>query len=485
MAEAETETDAGDTRRGRIGLVLAPLLGLVIAVAPLGLAYRAHAVAVIFGVVVVLWVTEVVPLAVTSLLIPPALVVSGVTNADTAFAGFGDPLLYLFIGGFFLAGAMHRHGLDRRIARRLLSSPLIGGRPSRTRLAFLVATTTLSAWISNTATAVIMLPILSGTLRTRDDAPANEQTFATSTLLTIAYAATIGGMATLVGSPPNGITVRLLERAGIDFGFVDWLVVGVPTAALIATLMHVSGMRRHARDDVGVTLVPPVASASPITRGERITLIAFGLAIVGWIVPDVAASFALPFGETLARVLPASVVAMLASSILFFARDHNRERVLPWTEATKIEWGIVMLYAGGIALGEQMFETGLAASMSRALLDVSGVTTVWGLTAVLLVFSCVFSEGCSNVACVNMVLPLGIAAAIELGVSPIPPALAVGLGSSAGFMLPIASAPNAIVYGTGRVAVSAMVREGAALDAIAIIVIFVVLRTLCPLLGWA
>lgn len=480
----EAGEDAGHTRRGRVGAVLAPLVGLAIAIAPLGLPPAAHRVAVVFGVVVVMWVTEVVPLAVTSLLVPPALVLAGVTSAEQAFAGFGDPLLYLFVGGFFLAKAMHRHGLDRRIARALVTSRLIAGRPGRVRAAFLVATFVLSMWISNTATAVIMLPLVLGSLRGREGTRAADA-FASSTLLTVGYAATIGGMGTLVGSPPNGIAVRFLERAGVAFGFVDWLKVGFPVAALIALGMHVSRLRGYAREDAGISLETDLGADAPMSRGERVALVAFAVAVVGWIVPDVAASFGLPGGESLARALPGSVVALMAAAIVFVARDGEGGRVLPWEEATKIEWGIVMLYAGGIALGEQMFETGLAAAMSRALLDASGVSSVWSLTFVLLVFSLVFSEGCSNVACANMVMPIGIAAAVELGVSPIPPALAVGLGASSGFMLPIASAPNAIVYGTGRVPLTAMLRAGLTLDLIAIAAIFLALRILCPLFGWS
>ncbi len=463
--------------RARIGLILAPLAAAIVTLAPLSdpgthpgppLTPEAHRLAAIFVAVVIAWITECIPIAVTALLVAPLMILFGVTNARAAFSPYADPLLFLFVGGFMIAAAMQRHGLDRRIALGLVSSRFVAGRPARVRAAFVFAAISLSMWISNTATCAILVPIVLGT---QDDLDQRD-------ILTIAYACSIGGMGTLVGSPPNAITARLLGEAGYEIGFLTFSALGLPTVILMSVALLVL-MRRNGT--LAAEVPPPKERA--FTRGELNVALAFALAVAGWVIPGLLRASDAEIAPAVSRALPGGGVALLAASTLFMTRDEKGEMTLPWPEAAKIDWGIIMLFGGGIALGKQMFHTGLAAAMSHAFVEFTGVADLATLTVVVAVFTIFFTEVCSNTASSNMLVPLVIAAATEIGVSPVPPALAVGLAASCAFMLPIATGPNAIVYGTGRVTMPTMMRSGFALNIAGALIVCAVLWILCPWLG--
>lgn len=467
-------------------MALAPAALLVLWLAPLPLEPEAHRLAAIFAAVVIAWVTEALPIPVTALLIAPAMVLAGVTDAKTAFAPYADPLLFLFVGGFFIAKAMTRHGLDRRIAKALVSVPGVAGRPRRVRLAFMVAGLLLSMWISNTATTAILLPILIGTFGSKSDAKGEA-----GGILAVAYACSIGGLGTLVGSPPNLITARFLDSLpGVEFGFVEWMMLGLPSALVMMLFAYGLSLVQAplpATDAHGTTESKgddlPV-SRRPWNRGEYFTALAFALAVLGWIVPGVWKATGSELGRAVASALPGGAVALLAASVLFAGRDEKGERVLPWQEAAHIDWGIIMLFGGGISLGTQMFDTGLAAALSRGFVAATGIEGLWTLTALVTVFTIFFTEVCSNTASANMLVPLVVAVANELEVSPLPPALAVGLAASCAFMLPIATGPNAIAFGTGRIPLPTMMRSGWWLNVACAFGVFLLLRLLLPLYGW-
>lgn len=467
----------GGFARRKVGLVLTPALFAAVWFAPLGLEPRAHRLAAVFVAVIVAWVTEVVPISVTALLIAPAMVVAAITDSETAFAPYADPLIFLFIGGFFIARAMTRHGLDRRLARSLMSFRLVRGSPVRIRMAFMMSAVVLSMWISNTATAAILVPILLGTLPD-DDAESG------GSVLAIAYAASVGGMGTLIGSPPNFITVRFLqEQAAVQLDFVQWMGIGVP-AALVLVVVLGTVLQKLAPP-------PPIESKitlvdSPWSKGELVTAGCFALAVAGWTIPGVMRAVGAPYAAEAARALPIGAVAILASAPLFLLLDDDgKTPVLPWHDAARIDWGLILLFGGGLSLGAQMFDTGLAAAIGRWFLATTGISSLWGLTAALVVFTVFFTEACSNTASSNMIVPLAIAAAIELGVSPVPPALAVGLAASCAFMLPIATGPNAVAYGTGLLALPQMMRIGFVLNIVAALTLLAVLYALTSLHGWA
>lgn len=455
--------------RGRAALLAVVLFAATLAL-PTGLALGAHRLLALFVAVIVLWVSEALPIAVTALAIPAGLVLLGITDERSAFVSFADPLLFLFIGGFFLARAMTRHGLDQRIAGAIVRARWMRGSPARVRLGFVLAAVVLSMWVSNTAAAAILVPILLGAApRPTPEAPRPAE----GSLLAVAYASSVGGLGTLVGSPPNLITARLLTGAGTRFGFLEWLVLGLPVAAVLAAVVYVVLSARFPA--LGTTDLTQ-AARTPWSRGERVTALCFGLAALGWILPGVMHAAELPGHAEVSRLFPGGVVAVLASLPLFGLRDDTGDVVLPWHDAARIEWGLILLFGGGIALGSQMIETGLAQALSVRFLALSGVTDVWTLTACAAVFTIFFTETCSNTAAANIVVPLVIAASTQLGVSPVAPAMAVGLTASCAFMLPIATGPNALVFATGAVSQSAMIRVGFWLNLICALVIVAWLR---------
>lgn len=485
------ETLAPGRLRTWTGALGAPLVFLVLWIAPLPLERPAHHLAAVFAAVLVLWITEVIPIAATALLVAPLLVVCGVATPKEAFRHYADPLLYLFVGGFFMAEAMSKHGLDRRIAKAIVGAPWVGGRPARVRVAMIAGPALLSMWVSNTATAAIFVPILIGLLGKRG----GDARGAAGSVLAVAYACSVGGLGTLVGSPPNLIAVRFLEEAGVSLGFVGWLAVGFPSAVALAIAIHfvmrflfpVASPKQGGHGDDGE---PPWGRAfddvpQAWRRGEIATAVSFGLAVLGWTVPGFAQALDLSLPDVLERLLEPGVVALLAASILFAIPDASGGRVLGWRDATRIDWGTILLFGGGIALGTQLVDTGLASVISRGFVELTGIRELWTFTALCCLFTIFFTEICSNTASANMLVPLVIAIAVELGVSPVPPALAVGIAASCAFMLPIATGPNAIVYATGRVTQGQMIRAGFVLNVVSTLIVVALLRVLCPLLGWA
>lgn len=498
--ENQPDESAGDAEPGPhwrywVGLISAPLALVVVPWLPLGLEPEAHRLAAVFLAVVIAWITEVVPVAVTALLIAPLLVAFRVCDAQSAFRWYADPLLFLFVGGFFIAKAMHRHGLDRRMASALMSLPFARSSPKASLAALLLAACAMSMWVSNTATCAMLVPILLG-LPGMGAPKAGERDPATAGLLALAYVCSAGGIGTLVGTPPNLIAVRLLGEAGTTIGFVQWLAIGLPVALLIALACFLMTVR--APKAKGAAASAPIATAAPsprgpLSRGEWITALSFGLAVIGWVVPDVLEMLEVPgAGEIAARTNPGAV-AVLASLPLFLVPDARKagapaaatEAVLPWREGVRIDWGVIMLFGGGISLGKQLVDTGLADVLGRGVVESTGVSDLWALTALTCVFTIFFTEVCSNTASTNMLVPIVIGIATRAGVSPVPPALAVALAASCAFMLPIATGPNAIVYGTERVPQASMMRAGFGLNLISAAIVFGVLRVICPLMGWS
>jgi solute carrier family 13 (sodium-dependent dicarboxylate transporter), member 2/3/5 len=466
--------------RFRWPLLAIPVAAIVVSLLPLDVEPRAHSVAVVFAMAVIAWMTEIVPLPVTSLVIPALLTASGAVSAKAAFIGFGDPILFIFVGAFFMAAAMNRHGLDRRLAEQLLGARLFRGRPLLAFGAFLFVTAAMSMWISNTATMAIMLPIFVGT---RDLSGPGAHEKREAGVLTLAYAASVGGMGMLVGSPPNAIATRFLDQAlgEESFGYVDWAMFGLPSALVMASLLFAVFLFRGGR-----TLridAPESRARGPLSRGEKVTLGCFLAAVAGWSLPGIAKAADLPYADFWNDRLNPGAVALVAALPLFFVRDRDDEAILAWRDGAKIDWGIIMLFAGGISLGEAMVETKLAEAMGAALVEGGGIAGLWSLTAVAILFTILFTEICSNTAAANILVPLVIAAAATLGVSPIPPAIGVGLAASCAFMLPVATGPNAIAYGSGEVTAREMIRYGFLLNILSAFVLTGLLFVLSKIAG--
>jgi sodium-dependent dicarboxylate transporter 2/3/5 len=476
-------------RRRTTGLFLGPAVLLVLLFAPLPLAPAAHKLAAILAMMVVLWITEALPLAVTALIGPLLTIVLGVVPARTAFAPFADPIIFLFIGSFMLAEAMFVHGLDRRIAFGALSSKLVGGSPVRILIAFGGVSAGISMWISNTATTAMMFPIglsIVSHLTQGRESDAKTREFATAMMLICAFGASIGGIGTPIGTPPNLIGIGMLSRiAGTEISFFEWMVLGVPIVLvlmgfLVAYFYFVALRGLDVQAAGAGRIEEELARLGPVSRGQRNVLVAFGVTVALWLFPGVLAVLGLgqsAFARAYTAAVPESVAAMTGAILLFLLPLNWRARqfTLKWDEAVRIDWGIILLFGGGLAMGELAFSTGLAEAMGRGITSWLPVRSEAALTILFTAVAIVMSEAASNTASANMIVPIAIAVSQASGVDPLQPALGATLGASMGFMMPISTPPNAIVYSSGHVPITAMMRHGVVLDIVGFIVIVVLL----------
>jgi sodium-dependent dicarboxylate transporter 2/3/5 len=479
--------------RRTVGFLLAPAVFLTLLLLPLpALSLEAHRLAAVMATVVVLWVTEALPLPVTALLGASACVALEVAPAKEVFAPFADPLMFLFIGAFILARGIFLHGLDRRVAYAVLSLPWVGERPSRILVAFGAATALISAWISNTATTAMMFGIglsILAALGPRATGTALDPRYASALMLMTSFAASVGGLATPVGTPPNLIGIGFIRsQLGVEVTFFQWMLIGIPVVLVLFAFLGVylnwvgpSGVRelptgaeliRQEREQLG-----------PWTAGQRSVALAFGLTVALWVLPGIAA---LVWGEnnsiylTLSRRMPEGVVALVGASLLFVLPGKDGPAIT-WREATEIDWGVVLLYGGGFALGVLSFQTGLAEAMGRGLTGLLPAHGSLGLLVASVVLSTILSETTSNTASANMVIPVVIAIGRAAGLDPLEAALGATFGASLGFMLPVSTPCNAIVYGSGYIPLGRMMRWGLALDVVGVVVIIVMVRLLSPL----
>ncbi len=485
------------------GFALGPAAALIVWNIPLDVSASAHALAAILAWVVIFWITEPIPIPATALLAPVAAVAFGVGGAKEVFAPFAHPIIFLFIGSFLIAEAMIVHGLDRRIAYWVLTRRVIGESPGRILLAVGLLSAGLSLWVSNTATTAMMLPIATGMLgalasarRNTQDGPASPTAwrYSTALMLMVAYAASVGGLGTVIGTPPNLIGKGLIaDRLGVDIGFVAWMQFGVPIVVVTFAALFVLLYALHPPDLGSLTgaadfLARQRAALGAMGRGERNAAVAFGTAVALWLAPG---GIALIWGADSAlagwydRHIPEAAVALIGAGLLFVLPVDwpARRFTLSWEEAERIDWGTILLFGGGLALGEMMFQTGLSEAIGRGASQALGADSLWTLTAFAIALGIVLSELTSNTASATMVIPVVIAIAQGAGVSALPPALGACLGASFGFMLPISTPPNAIVYGSGLIPIERMIRAGILLDVVGFAVIWAALRILCPLLG--
>jgi solute carrier family 13 (sodium-dependent dicarboxylate transporter), member 2/3/5 len=475
--------------RTRAGLVLAPVVFFAVLRADFSsLNAEAHRLAAVMAAVIVLWITEAVAMPVTALVGASMCVVLRVAPAKEVFAPFADPIMFLFIGSFILARAIFLHGLDRRLAFGVLSLKWVGGSPTRILFAFGAVTAFMSAWISNTATTAMMFAIGMSVLNylMADDAghdPIHPR-YATGLMLMTSFAASIGGLATPVGTPPNLIGLgKIRDSLGVEIPFLKWSLVGAPivVALFLYLFLYLNWLCPAGRADVrGHTLLADERRRlGPWTTGQRSTVIAFAVTVVLWIVPGVVA---LAFGEqsgvyqTWNKRLPESVVALLGAATLFVLPGDRRGKAITWREAVEIDWGVVLLYGGGFALGVLADKTGLAPALGRNLAQLLPSTSGLALLIAATAVATLTSELTSNTASAIIVVPVAISIAQAAGADPLEPALGATFAASLGFMLPVSTPCNAIVYGSGYIPLTRMVRYGLLLDVAGVIVIVIAVR---------
>lgn len=487
--------------RRRVGLFAAPVVFAILWFTPFpGLETPAHRLFAVFGLVITLWISEAIPLPVTALLVPALCVLCGVMGEKEVFRSFGNPILFLFLGSFLLAEAMLRHGLNRRIAFTILGIRAVARSPARVLMAFGAATAFLSMWISNTTAAAMMFPIalaiLSEMARRKSVIAGSEVNvtsldYSVGLMLVTAFAASIGGMATPVGTPPNLIGIGFVEKTlGRELTFFQWMAFGVPLAVMILGFLTFY-LNRVCRAEPGLLgksmdwVQREKGQLGPLSRGERNVLVAFAVTVSLWLLPGVLATV---FGVKSAGYLwlnthlPEGVCALLGAGLLFVLPvDWGRGQfTLSWRQAGNIDWGTIMLFGGGLAMGEAMFATGLAKWIGSGLATGMHANTAFTLIVLFSVIAVLLTETTSNTATASMVVPVAIAISQAAGVDPMQPVIAVCLSASLAFMLPVSTPPNAVVYGSGCVPLLKMVRHGLVMDLFSIAAVVAIVYWLVP-----
>ncbi len=483
--------------RNRAGFFLAPVVFLAIYFAPLNLKPEAHSLAAIIAVVIIFWICESLPMPVTALIGAALCVLFKVADAKTVFAPFADPLMFLFIGSFIIARAIFLHDLDKRFAFGVLSLKIIGARPSRILFAFGAVTAFISAWISNTATTAMMFAIGMSILaflfkQEKETGIKISRNYATAMMLITSFSASIGGLATPIGTPPNVIGLGFIRQIlGAEISFFKWMMIGAPVVVVLYLFLFAymnylapAGVKEIAGSAAMIQREKDALGAW--TRAQISTVIAFATAVFLWIFSGLVALFAGEMSllyKAINSRLPEAVGAVVGAVLLFLLPGNKPgEKAITWTEAVKIDWGVILLYGGGFALGVLSFQTGLAEAIGRnmtALLPLSGE---FGMLVAAVIVAVILSETTSNTASANMIVPVVIAISQTNGVNPLIPALGATFGASLGFMLPVSTPCNAIVYGSGYIPLMKMVRYGILLDIVGAIVIIATLSLMAPFL---
>jgi sodium-dependent dicarboxylate transporter 2/3/5 len=492
----QTNDDDLYGRRHRFGMILGPVLFLVLFFAPDSFLPReARRVAATTALMATWWICESIPLAVTALIPLIAFPFMKIVPAQGVAVSYAAPEIFLFMGGFFIAIAMQRWSLHRRIALGIVC--LFGCHGHRIILGFMIASAFISLWVSNTATTMMMLPIALSVQTTLEEhgggsAPGFGD-FKMALMLSIAYASSIGGIGTLIGTPPNLVfaaQVRSLFPEAPEVSFVKWMAVGIPFAVLfipitwlLLTRVAIRGARINF-GDAGEAIKCARDGLGPMSRGERIVLIVFVATVISWVTRGnlTIGSVTLKGWESLgglARYVHDSTIAV-AAAIALFALPVDWKRgvfVLDWKAAKEIPWGILVLFGGGIALGKGFLDSGLASRIAGGMALFAGapVIVLIVVSALLVTF---LTEITSNTAIATIFLPILAATAVGLNVHPFLLMIPAAISASCAFMLPVATPPNAIVFASGSVPMTAMVRIGLIMNVIGVVLVTLIMYLL-------
>jgi sodium-dependent dicarboxylate transporter 2/3/5 len=488
----------------RLGFIAGPLLAVIVYLAlpvaytgtageQVPLAHPARATLAMLVWMAVWWMTEAVEIEVTALLPIVAFPLLGVMPLGRTTASYGSDVIYLFLGGFVLALAIQRWGLDRRIA--FLTLRVVGARPRAIVAGLMGATAFVSMWVSNTATAAMMVPIamsvIDVSLKRRTgrtlaehggipEGDVDDRNFALSALLGIAYAASIGGLGTIIGSPPNGILVRFVEQTyGNSIGFAQWMTIGVPVMLVFLPLAWLLNTRllfpTKVREIEGGRqfIADECARLGPLNRGERATLAVFAAAVALWVLSPLVAKITVAGIAPLAKISDAGIAIAAAIALFIIPVDRSKgETAIDWSAAQKLPWGVLILFGGGLALAAATEANGVAQYIGSLAQGLAG----WPMWAVLLATIAIMvfmSELTSNTAQVATMLPILAALAPVLGVPPAMLLVPATIAASCAFMMPVGTPPNAIVFGTGLVRMPQMIKAGIWLNVTGIVTILV------------
>jgi sodium-dependent dicarboxylate transporter 2/3/5 len=452
-----------------IGIGLVVFIGLLILPAPEGLSIEGWRVVAIASLMIIWWITEAVPIPATALIPVAAMPILGATSQGAATAPYGDPIIFLFMGGFLLALAMERSGLHRRVALNIV---LRTGSGQRQIVAgFMIATAFCSMWVSNTATAVMMLPVALSVAELIKERGGSSK-FPLALLLSIAYAASIGGVATLIGTPPNALLAGALNQSyGYDLGFAQWMMVGVPVAVVMLIGTWLVLTRFSIRLDKGKLegaeelFRAQLAEIGPWTKAEIRVGIVFVLTALAWIFRTVLDDFVPGLTDT--------SIALMAGLVLFVAPSGDRQggALLEWHDARKLPWDVLILFGGGLSLAAAVTATGLDVWIGDLLGSSVSALPLIAVVVVVALVILALTEFTSNTATAAAFIPLLAALALSLGENPLLLTVPAALASSMAFMLPVATPPNALVFASGHVTIPQMARQGLWLNLLSVVVI--------------
>jgi sodium-dependent dicarboxylate transporter 2/3/5 len=506
--DAEPEPPRGWTI-DRVGLVLGPLALLTWLLTPQGsLTPEAHRLAGIMLFTIIWWVTEPIPIAATGLAAVVLCVFLQAVPAEdgrleaarTVLAPFADPSVFFLLGGVYIGRAMTRHGLDRRLALSILCTRWAGRSPATVLAAEGLAVALTSMWISNTAATAMMYPVALGIIAVLAGGSGSSvqgfarSPYATGLLLMTAYASSVGGIATPIGTATNVVAMGYFKRPeyfGHSADFLRWSLVGVPMMFVLFIGLFVWLQRRSssaglAMDQLRQYLRDEYAGLGKWKRGEINTLVVFLIVVSLWIAPGVLSLFSMETGQAFSKRFPEEITALLAPVLLFLLPVDwaKRQFTLEGSDLARIDWGTILLFGAGLSLGGLMFKTGLAQAVGEEMFELFATNNVWVITALSIVCGIVLSEFTSNAATASTLIPVIYQLARQAGVDPVPPLMGVTFGASFGSALPVSTPPNAIVYSSGLIPVRRMVAAGAGLDVICAIVIWI---SLCAAfsIGWS
>jgi sodium-dependent dicarboxylate transporter 2/3/5 len=467
----------------RIGFFLGPLLfvAILLLFPADSISPKAPAVLALGAWMLTWWVTEAVPIPVTAFLPMIGFPMLGVMKIGTATAPYANPIIFLFMGGFMIALALEKHRLHERIALNLVR--LTGTSGNGIILGFMLATAFLSMWISNTATAMMMLPIAISVTRLIISDPGSlqqmekkgERNFALGLMLSIGYAASLGGMATIIGTPPNVVFAGILNDIfQIKISFAEWFIVGFPVATIlvlsnyfvVTRILFPNKLRKIEGSDQ--LLHNKLMALGQLKKSEKLVLAVFSITAFLWM-------FQQPINSLLHWDFLNDTTIAISGGILMFVvpvNFKNGEFILTWKDTEKMAWGILVLFGGGLCLAEALSISGIIQAVGAWVAGQSEYT-IW-LTLSLIVISVTLSEVMSNVALVNVFVPVVFGIAQVMNVNPILLGLPVTLGASIALMSPIATPPNAIVFSSGYIRIQDMVKAGALLNVISIIIIWII-----------
>ena len=466
------------------GLVAAPALTLLILIspAPEAMPPEAWRMVAITAWMVVWWLSEAVPIPATALLPLVLMPVLGVQEVTPTAAKYGHPLIFLFLGGFLLAASMQRVGLHRRVALQIVTK--VGTTPGRIVLGFMLATAFLSIWISNTATTIMMYAVGLSVIdfvgqKTEDRTMVRN--FGVALMLAIAYSASIGGVGTLIGTPPNALLASFLQsNYEVEISFFNWMLVGVPVVVIMLPLAWLVltqvlfPARKIAIDNPKGIVEQELSTLGPMSKAERLVGIVFLGAALCWILrKPLAGATGLPLNDTMVA---------LAAALVLFAVPISRAKgtfALDWEAARNVPWGVLVLFGGGLALAGGFATTGLAEWIGNAVTGFKISTMM--LVLVVLIAIVYLTEITSNTASTATFLPILAAVAIGLGLDAVVLTVPVALGASMAFMMPVATPPNAIVFSYEQMKLKDMVRAGFLLNLVAIAVSFGIFVLIGPM----